>query len=199
MPASPIGSNPASRRPTPSGSRRAFPKTSHPNDAHLTEGRARAGAGGEWSPGPTAAGSERVVASLHAAFDSCLSESPPHSTRDCFTGDSQLSRRMRRSSDSPQNRRPFHTGGGSSRRRNERLHHERQEPEIDHAGRTGPRPSDARTEAPLAPLRDGSDDGRRVRRRALGPLRRLQPRGSRWTAADVYAAAVHRGNSESLA
>jgi hypothetical protein len=35
--------------------------------------RARAGAGGEWSPGPTAAGSERVVASLDAAFDSCLS------------------------------------------------------------------------------------------------------------------------------
>jgi hypothetical protein len=35
--------------------------------------RARAGAGGEWSPGPTAAGSERTVASLDAAFDSCLS------------------------------------------------------------------------------------------------------------------------------
>src|SRR6266516_3787031 len=82
---------------------------------------------------------------------------------------------------------------------NERFNDERSEPEIDDAGRAWPRPRNARTQAPLAPLCDEPDDGWRLRRRTLGPLRRLWPRRSWWTGADVYAATVHRGNAEGLA
>src|SRR6266851_4779648 len=94
----------------------------------------------------------------------------------------------------------LHAGGRySRRRRHERYDDERQEPETDDAGRARPRPGDARAQAPLAPVRDEPDDGRRLRRRALGALWRLRARWSRRTAADVYAAAVHRSDTEGVA
>src|SRR5438045_520971 len=82
--------------------------------------------------------------------------------------------------------------------RNERPR-KRKKPEARDAGRARTRPGDPGTQAPLAPLHGGPGDGRWVRRWALGSLRRLRTRRSRWAAAADEPAAIHRGNAQSLA
>src|SRR5439155_25630247 len=77
--------------------------------------------------------------------------------------------------------------------------HEREEPKAGDAGRARTRPGDPGTQAPLAPLHGGPDDGRWLCRWALGPLRRLRARRSRWTAAANEPPAIHRGDTQSLA
>src|SRR5438094_10610044 len=82
--------------------------------------------------------------------------------------------------------------------RNERPR-KRKEPEARDAGRARTGLGDPGAQAPLAPLHGGPDDGRWVRRWALGSLRRLQTRRSCWAAAADEPAAIHRGDTQSLA
>src|ERR1700694_3517810 len=88
------GSNPAFRERTRSGSPPAFPEL--PGAASAPAAR--------WSPGPTAAGAKRVTAVCRPSTTAvCRGQREhPYRARNAFTGDSQLSRRMKGSWHSPQ-------------------------------------------------------------------------------------------------